>query len=512
MNKTLLQRLFDLRDRDPLAALKLAEELGESPEEREAGAVVLIDCGDMTNSGSAVAKGVTVLELLIKERASPDRWYNLANGLQIRARLAPAASPDARSDRFKARVNFGLAISSKDATHELRSQAATNIGILLLETSRWVEALDYFQHAQRLWPRNGVAAFQEMRRLMGLASLFSREEAKYQSYCHLDALLSRLKELARCVRDNFDVVERLAGAGALAVVEETVADAIGIEAEACLDLRDGYLRFIRDENLPLSIFVSDKEYHARKFDLLTFWSIAERDDNLGQVPEIFAMINVIKGDFAFARQMFFEALSDKQFQETASHGDTLDYAVYGVRFSALTASQRIAFDILDKIAVLLACHLSIKDAYRIDFMKLWGRRSKNGFEMDPAIQSQLTAGNPGISALHGLFEDISKDDVRGDGFMEAHKRYRNASTHRFTVLHDEGPGKLKSRSRSIEHESLQVFSETTLGSLRLARAAIFYCCDAINFVEGKSGRSTDKPHVTLDVPDHDYIRGRSNRG
>ncbi len=225
------------------------------------------------------------------------------------------------------------------------------------------------------------------------------------------------------------------------------------------------------------------------------------------------MINVMKSDFAFARQVYFDVReydTDTPFFETTSHADTLDYAVYGVRFSALTSAQRIAFDILDKIAVALACYLGMKKAHKTSFSDIWGKTGKGGiFTLNEEIANSFRSGNPGLIALYNIYHDISKDDSRGHGFMEAHKSYRNSSTHRFSVLHDDMfPDDHSSSSLAVDHTHLNRFESLTLDSLKLVRAALFYFVDMINFAEEISRADSRGIVVSSTVPDHDYIRGR----
>lgn len=215
-----IDQLYKLRNEDPQAAISFLNELGCSPEEKVAAAVVLVDCGDAINDFASVSKGVEILDELVKT-SKPDfaLSYNLANGLQVRSRLghgpvSPVAG-QAFEDRFQSRVHFGLVMRDDAAPDELRSQALTNIGILFLDTFRWVEALDCFQKALKILPRNGVAAYQEMRRLMSLAELFYSKLETYQTYCHVDTLLERVRQLSDVVSANYDTVVEFAGKDAL---------------------------------------------------------------------------------------------------------------------------------------------------------------------------------------------------------------------------------------------------------------------------------------------------------
>jgi len=520
MSKDKIKLLYKLRNEDPKAALTFLSELGDSPDEKLAAAIVRIDCGGAMENYSTVSQGVDEIEELI-EMADPAAAlsYNLANGLQVRSRLGcgPQSPVTGRSfeDRFNARVHFGNVMRDRCASSELRSQALTNIGILFLETNRWVEALDSFQSALEMFPKNGVAAYQEMRRLLKLAVLFESKIESYQTYGHVDAILERARQLSEVVLANEDTIVHLAGGEILTTVRQAALDAAKIIARPEEKIENPYFAFIADQCLALSIHCSVHEYSSSRFDLLTIPSISGQKSDEHRIPEIFAMINVMKSDFAFARQVFFEVLGEHDvstpFFETGKYADTLDYAAYGVRFSALTIAQRIALDILDKIAVAIACYLGVKDASRTSFFTVWHQRRKKNkpLKLNEEIRAAFNSGNPGLLALYNIFHDISKDHSLGCGFMEAHKSYRNASTHRFSVLHDDMlPNDFSSQSQAVDHVDIQRFELLTLDSLKLVRAAMFYFVDMINFAENAKPSDDETIVVQSTVPDHDYIRGR----
>ena len=441
--------------------------------------------------------------------------YNLANGLQVRARHSYGpVSPIfgcAPEDRFQARVLFGQVMKQQEAATEIKSQMATNIGILLLETHRWVEALDWFRHAQRELPRNGVAAFQEMHRLMELAALFGRERKTYHSYCDLDALLQRVRTLSGVVEDNYDTISEFAGSAALEIVVPTVQDAKKIEVLPEPALENPYYKFVQENDLPLHICCGVGAYEDRQIDCLNIPSIQTALGAGHEVPEIYTMMNVMKADFAFARQLFFnvqERFEDTFLFETTTHSDTLDYAIYGVRYSALTSAQRIAFDILDKISVALACYFGVEKAHKVGFSSIWGKIVKGGaFEFAPEIEAELGKGNQGLIALYNIHQDISKDENRGAGFMEVFKQCRNTSTHKFSVLHDMGIRSGFSSSSAVEHQRVDEFERLTLDSIKLARAALFYFVDTIVFSEKNNTRDDVVFVLESQVPDHRDIRG-----
>lgn len=345
---------------------------------------------------------------------------------------------------------------------------------------------------------------------MSLANLFVQKEKTYQSYCHIDALCQRVRYLATVISKNYDVFGQFAGASALPVVQEAVEQALKLDEIRQEPIDNPYFSFVRRNNIALSLHCSAQEFSSGRFDLLTIPHLHTTLEDGPGVPEIFAMMNVLKADFAFARQVFFEVCedgADTSYFETTSHADTLDYAVYGVRYSALTTAQRIAFDILDKISVAIACYLRLPQAQKASFITIWGKQERGrGFVFSKQIEAELIGGNQPLVALFNVFQDISKHESLGDGFMGAQKQFRNSSTHRFTVLHDMERND-SSKSSAIDHKNLEEFEKLTLASLRLARAALFYFVDFIVFAERRNEDDGGGLVLSSEVPDHDYIRG-----
>ena len=519
MDTALVEELYRLRGKDPEQALSKLDLLGKSKGENIVKAIVLIDCGDALARWNTVNEGVELLQSLFSsDTPNPEDMYNLANGLQVRARhsYGPVSPVFGRApeDRFQARVLFGQVMKQQETTTETKSQMATNIGILLLETHRWVEALDWFRHAQRELPRNGVAAFQEMRRLMKLAALFGQDRKTYHSYCDLDALLQRVRTLSGIVENNYNTISEFAGSAALEIVVPTVQDAKKIEVFPEPTLENPYYKFVQENDLTLRVCCSVDAYEDRQIDCLNIPSVQTALGAGHEVPEIYAMMNVMKADFAFARQLFFdvqECVEDTFLFETTTHSDTLDYALYGVRYSALTTAQRVAFDILDKIAVAMGCYFSIEKADKTSFSRVWGTTGKGGvFKFRTKIETELGRGNQGLIALYNIHQDISKDEGRGAGFMKVFKQCRDTSTHKFSVLHDMGVRSGFSSSSAVEHQRVDEFERLTLDSIKLARAALFYFVDAVVFSEKNNTRDDEAFVLESQVPDHRQIRGHDH--
>lgn len=514
---SLIEELHVLVDEDPAVALARISELGDSPEEAFASAAILIDGGGYLGDFAAVNQGVEILEKLRRNaEPNPGLAYNLANGLQTRARLiyGPSSPYCGQSfeDHFQARIRFGEAARSQDSPFDLASQALTNMGTLLQDTSRWIEALDHFREAQNVYPKNAVAMLKELTLLQRLGQLFQVDSHSYQAYGHLPTMVERIRSLAENIERNLDTLISFSSTVALPFAQQQIAMAKALPSNPQNQIEEGYFRFVAKHQLSLFLHCSAACGESGLFDLITIPTITRTMENEDGVPEIYAMLNVMKADFAFARQVYFDVLeddADTPYFETTTHGDTLDYALYGVRYSALTSAQRIAFDILDKVAVAIACYLKMPKAHKVSFATLW-ERSKGGgsFRLNDEIAQCLATGNFGLVALHNIFHDMSSDDSRGIGIMEAHKSYRNASTHRFTVLHDFGKQERKSPSLAVYHQDIMEFERMTLDSLKLARSAIFYFVDMIMFAEASRSKLDEGIIVPMSVPDHAYIRGR----
>lgn len=270
----LIEELTTLADENPSAALARASELGESPAEAFAAAAILIDCGGHLEDLAAVNEGVMTLQGLRKNaKPDPGLAYNLANGLQSRARITYGPSSpfcgQSFEDHFQARILFGQAAQSQDTPIDLASQALTNMGTLLQDTSRWIEALDYFRAAQRIYSRNAVAMLKEMTLLQQLAQLFQSEPDRYECYGHLPTLTERYRVLGEDTAKNSDTLIAFSGNAAIPYMHKQIAIAGSIPPNPQASIDEPYFRFISEQNLSLYLHCSSAGYASGLFDVLT---------------------------------------------------------------------------------------------------------------------------------------------------------------------------------------------------------------------------------------------------
>jgi hypothetical protein len=318
--------------------------------------------------------------------------------------------------------------------------------------------------------------------------------------------------LSIVVENTYSEIERISGNKAVEQAKHAVSQITQPFRAKKRPKSDSFIEFVERSGLALSLFCAATQLKDGKVDTLAFQYITDDDWRSNSVPEVFAMLNVMKSDFALARQLFYEARFDDSvaiFRETVKFCDTLDYSIYGVKVSAMCSAQKISYDILDKIAVSISSHLKMGNPRKATFDGFWYEKDKTGKNrvLKDVIKREITGGNRGLLALYDLHRDTTKDVPEKAGFLRALKDYRNSSTHRFTVLHDETIGIGRSAGKLVDHENVMRFEALALSSIKLARAALFYFCDAINLAEDGKPKPKNGFTLTLDVPDHDYIRG-----
>lgn len=93
-------------------------------------------------------------------------------------------------------------------------------------------------------------------------------------------------------------------------------------------------------------------------------------------------------------------------------------------------------------------------------------------------------------------------------FLRSQKDPRNASTHRFVVLHDLGDPASSRQSPEVEHHHREQYTRDVLRALCVARSAIQMLALAITQHEKGLAQRSDGLVGSLIVPDHDWIRGR----
>jgi len=494
-------KLHSLMDDDPAKAIEEARLLPS--EIRVKGifytclkAGVLIDAGSSAKNKQAIEEGIALFRKLVAE--SPEEagfHYNLANGLLVLADLQPYAGStwylETAPIRSEARSHLEKAISSKDNAPVI-SKAFANLGNALIRSRRWVEAYDAYTSALECDRSNAIASTGAAKILLRCADrgIGNRRILLSVAARHLKAANvhpGRIAELA----------------GKLAQDELTPLLQMQLPESDPPDLTGAsdYEKFVARHRLALSPTIEGLDCSLKRWDSLRFDSITESVGKSG-VPPLFAMLNVMKSDFLAARYLAYQALTC-EFPDSGFYTDTLDYAVYGIMPSLLSLAQRACIDVLDKIAAATTEYFAIPGNVKVVYF--WSRWFDNPREGPPfvwhsSLRPHIDKGNTAIVALADISFDIDKG-----GFLVRKKAFRHSSTHRFTVLHDEGCNPSR-ESAQIEHSEVHEFKDQLIESLQLARAAILYFVEMVSIAEKNQPARSGKVG-TLTVPSHHYIRG-----
>lgn len=489
--------LYNLADTDPNAAIAEARQINISGPFFSLRAGILVDAGATAKDTAAISEGIELFRSLARKEPKEARHqYNLGNGITALADTVLPRDIDwflpTASQRRDARLHFAsAAVESSDS--DLTARAYANLGNSFWAGHRWAEAYDAYSASLRHDPTNGIA-------LTGAARVLFR--------C-LQRGIGDPRVLRKVVRRHLDVakankmrIEELAGRKALEILSPLLESKV--RGGEMPDLRSAspYERFVARNRLALSPTIEGLDISLKRWDSLRIESVIEPVDTPPGVPTIFAMFNVMKADYLAARHIAFEALS-ASIPESGLYSDTLDYARYGLVPSLLTVAQRSCFDILDKVACITTEYFGLHDPPRsVTFTSRWFERSKatTTRAWHASLVNRVQAGNHAIVALGELSLDMS-----AEGVYRPAKSYRDASTHRFTILHDIGASPSRA-SAFIEHSNLENFNETLIESLRMTRSALLYLVEMIAIEEHEKAARPGL-RVPLHIPDHHDIRG-----
>jgi hypothetical protein len=503
----LSRRLQSLLDSDPLEAVRQAREIELDTPERNnligLRAAILVDGGILTHQQDAIEEGVMLFRELHEEfPENLQTAYNLANAIVATIRNPPHDSnwldfqERTRIDRTEARLYLSRVARSQHADAELRTQALTNLANQFSSSFRLSEAHDARLAALKIDPENGVAAACAA---MGLLWLY--EQGGLSDLTYIEA-----QHLAKIACRNHENVVHFAGVQAAQKIAEFVQqidDPLPRSRHT-----DPFVDWVEHERLTLAPAVELVDPTLGKLDWLMLSSIIEDIEINGEwlPPPVFAMFNVLKSDFILARDLAWRSTVKDSWPQTARYADTLDYAIYGPDVSALILAHRTALDLLDKVAVTANHYFELGlPTEKVYFGRLWRINHGKSPEKRLLLETVETAIRAGATALYGLTE-LADDYDSENGILRSQKDLRNASTHRFVVLHDEENFSYRETPEIARHQRRQ-FEQEVLVALRVARAAVQMLGLAIS--QNEKRRATQDNFVVspMAVPDHGWIRG-----
>lgn len=500
-----------LLDSDPAEAVKQARQIDldlASPERFNLmilRASILVDGGAMTEQQDAIEEGLALFRELHNHYPSTAITYNLANGL-IALVGRPPHDPSwldhqerTREHRAEARRCLWKAAHDTDADSSLRTQAWTNLANQLSNSYRLGEAHDAWLAALEIDPENGVAAYSAAINLLWLY-----ERGGCSELTRTEAIM--LAKIAHQHRDRIIQYAGMQAAEQIAAFASKLGDPPPRSPHA-----DPFINWVERERLTLAPAVELINPALGKLDWLMLPGILDLERSpSGSPPPVFAMFNVLKGDFILARDLLWRSLDEDAWPSTGRFADTLDYATYGADASALVLAHRTALDLLDKIAVTANHYFKFgQPPDKVYFGKLWRGNPDRTTGLRPLTEKVERTIREGVGALYGLVE-LAEDYDSNIGILRPQKDLRNAGTHRFVVLHDLGDPADSRQAPEIEHHEREHFTQEALRALRVARSAVQMLVLSTSQHEQVLARRTSGFVGSAVIPDHDWIRGRAD--
>ncbi|WP_240753990.1 LA2681 family HEPN domain-containing protein [Natronospirillum operosum] len=505
----LSSHLNALLNQNPAAAVKQAREINLNTNERynlmALRAATLVDGGALTQQQDAVEEGVALFRELHAKFPNAHIIYNLANGLVATTGHPPrnanwlSHQEETRKPRAEARRHFWKVAQDADADSALRTQAWTNLANQFSNSYRLGEAQDGWLAALEIDPENGVAASSAARNLLWLY-----EFGECSELTRIEAMM-----LAKIANRHRDRIIQYAGAQAADQIAAFACE-LGDPPPRSAH-QDPFISWVERERLTLAPVVELVDPALGKLDWLMLPGVLEKESGAsGRPPPVFAMFNMLKGDFILARDLLWRANDDSAWPRTGRFGDTLDYASYGPDSSALILAHRTALDLLDKIGVVANHYFELElQPDKVYFGRMWRGELNKTTGVRKLNDKVVQAITEGARALYGLVE-LAEDYENSTGILRSQKDLRNAGTHRFVVLHDFGDPEQTRQTPEIERHLREPFIRETLRALRVARSAIQMLALSISQREKVMLQRTAGHAGSIVLPDHDWIRGHDD--
>lgn len=219
--------------------------------------------------------------------------------------------------------------------------------------------------------------------------------------------------------------------------------------------------------------------------------------NTGLPPPIIGFFNQIKQEYASARFMLYEGLSNTKLHFSDREVrllNTLDYPVYSLSTERVRSAYRIAYSLLDKIAYFINYYWKLgKNVDRINFKNVWMIEGKTRL-----LDHFNNYPNWPLRGLFWLSKELFDDQLKkttGPDAQELHD-IRNALEHKFLQVHEgwawpfllDGSSS-KGLGFSINNDLLEA---KAVRVVKMARSAIIQMTMAVGVEEHTRARQTDR--------------------
>lgn len=444
--------------------------------------------------------------------------YFLANAYSYLKTLNRAGTVESwdweQEEIAKEIFHLRTALRAGSRLDEVMCPVLTNLGNLLNEIGRSVEAVEYWDRALN---RSSAFAMARGNRGYGLSyyagSLYDPGHyGVFLKHAHAnikEALLST--EVHEGARQGFTKIRDW--------IESVISpDDVDLDMES-FSLGDSndeinYRKWCLKNRLFLNPLNDLGPYPIAAADVFSLPSVVV---GIGEGPYYPGYFNQMKQEFASARYLYYEGItadephfSDKEVKLV----NTLDYPSYAFAVEKMKASFRIAYSLFDKIAFFLNHYLRLSIPERsVSFRTIWyeSQSRKKGLRAD--FQQRQNWPLRGLFWLSkDLYEDKPgfKDSIQPDA--QELNEIRNHLEHKYLKLHEDmwfGPSErehdvFKALADTMAFSMYRRdFEEKALRLLKMVRAGLIYLSLAIHWEERERARQRDPevfvPGMPMDV-------------
>jgi HEPN superfamily protein len=495
----LLERLLALRSFDGVSDSDAVDMLGQ-----------LVDAAFYAKSQTGLRHAVGLGRGLVRRTLPPvlsSRLdYTIANAWDELNTLMRRGKPDqwdaAPKELRKASLHLRRSVASAgfvELQPMARSQALTNLANLYSHVGRFVAAPWLFRRAATECPKFGMPVGNEGFGLLayGGALYDPGHQAVFlwRSHTLLSAAIAMPLEpgAGEFFAHHCERIEKAVRPGSLATPPELEKFSLGRSKR-----EKAYRRWCLATGLFLNPLNDLGPYPIAARDVLHLPAIVTR---LDAGPGLHGFFNELKQEYATARYMLYEAedvLARPHFSDRGvGLWNTLDYPQYGLRVSKMRIAFRLAYSIMDKVAVFLSEYLALGVPRRdVALRRLWykGGDRKNGLRSEFSQRP-----NWPLRGLYWLSQDLYEEEPEHRDVLDEEARdlanIRNALEHGYLKIVDfrvpaaDQPGELARALDAMrdKHAHMIVdaadFEKKAEHLLRLAREALIYASLGVHVEE-----------------------------
>lgn len=441
------------------------------------------------NTDKAVGEFAIRLFERFKSKAPVDEmfYYDIANGYQTMYEIATEDSPAAAYTE-EAKLKSAIKYFEKAGNHPT---VLTNLGNLYDYIGRPVEAIRLYDKALRIDTEFGMAMGNKALALENLASVTGYQNVylikAYQLYTHALERKESVCEIGgeRSVMLFEQAADRIFAAfdkaGKSSMLDTDLTHPHDASAEDSKMVSD-YKMFCYSHELYLNLHMSDKYVPASVGDeLFPILHTKTGTDEERYVEDIAFRFNEISEAFMSARLALFQSQTKtNEFSEISQQTaliNTLDYAASNIYVGYLKMAFKEAYNVLDKIAVLINHYLELEnDENAVYFSNVWFEGADDkGVVSEKILRERY---------LVGLF--LLSRDLKGS----KQSNLRNALTHRYVRVY-------RGFSGPKGTYTFEELTESTIELLYLVRCAITYLSTFITRKERVKSTPGDNLIVTM---------------